>query len=362
MHSVCEIPHALLKALHSVKVNNVQKTDLEDHLDILAAYECWDPFFTLMQTKMERFGKTLEDFILVFKVQLNFLEDDKLAAVTCAQMVQDLSLDYSTLRTALLDDLDQEEEFGIEAEILHAILPLLKSKTDKIACLERQGHIYEKKRYDAELLTERYEELIQLDPSNIKALKYFKAVHNHHRDYRLVVEILERLYFASSHPADKSRIAMEWAATYLYQLNEPREALDIVKKISHGSHLDSTSLIFEANFMLQKWDDCQSILHELLESIESPKHKAVISFKLGEIQEHLGQPKDAKKSYLSGLAADPSLHELRENLIGVELKEGNWHGVLSALTEFEDVLSSRHLKMEINKLRRTIIEGLQDVG
>ena len=335
---------------------------VDHHLDILESYECWTGFNLLIKEKIKREGPRVSDYRRLFRVQMDYLEDVALAADTCVELLKKMTLTYDQLGNEILDLVRKKEDFHAEAIVLDKTLSFFPEKRDKINCLERLCFIYEKKKYDTELLSQSFERLIDLDPRNIKALKYFKAVHFHHREYESVIDTLKALYEATSHPADKSRIAMEWASTHLYQMNQPEKAVKVIEKISHGSRLDTSTLSFEAHYQLRKWQKCYDILKECIENVSTKRHKAVLFFKLGEIKELLKDDDSAKEHFESALKEDPEFLEPIENLLDICVKYGDWQGAFDRVKQLEEAVTQLGLKEDLKRLGEKISQGFLHAG
>src|SRR5690606_33746452 len=119
-------------------------------------------------------------------------------------------------------------------------------KEDQILCLERLCLLLEKKIFNESQLTSTYEKLLEIDPLNLKALRYFKLILVQDNEWADVASILQKLLKAVRHPEEVFRVAQELATVYLYHLDKPNEAIETIQKYCHKSPLDSSTILFDA--------------------------------------------------------------------------------------------------------------------
>lgn len=351
----------ILESLDSKEPLDVDRAP--DQLKILELYECWEPFFSLLdQLKESRRTKELRDYLWMFRVQLDYREDVGMASSLAVKMVKELGLGYADFKTRVLDWYGLVDDFESEGKILHSILNCFKGKEDRTECLERLCLIHEKKKYDEELLHECFQELIAVDPQNIKALKFFKNLHIQQREFESVVGFLEKIHAATKHPEDKFRVALELATTYLYQVGSPSKAIEVVNQHCSGSHLDTSSLKFEAFYQMEQWQNCSDVLEECLRGVLDDKSQSILHFKIGEIQELLKNPSEAKLHYEKALSCDEKFLEPFESLIYLAVEESDWQGTIDWLTMLEERVVSSELKRELTKLREEITYGLDNAS
>ncbi len=121
---------------------------------------------------------------------------------------------------------------------------------------------------------------MQLDPLNIKALRYFKLLFTQNYEWEKVVTMLRNLLTASKHARDVFRVGQELAAVLLYQLDRPQEAIDVVTKYCEGSPLDTSTISYDAYQRLNDWQGCLRILRECVLSVEDKISALTSAFEL----------------------------------------------------------------------------------
>ncbi|MFW7378180.1 MAG: tetratricopeptide repeat protein [Oligoflexus sp.] len=326
----------------------------------LEAFECWEPYFRLIHKKIKIAARrSINDYIRLARVYYRSLENLRKAGDVCFQMVRDLNVPFVLLRDEIIPQILYEEDFKSEASLLEAMLPALDERSDTISCLERLCLIYEKKKYDEQRLNNCYEKLVSLDPQNLKALRYFKVVYTQNQDWGRVVRVLRDLYENSRHVNDRYRIAQELATVYLYQLDEPRAAIEVIETLCKNSSLDTTTIHYEAFYRLEDWQGCMRVLELYLEKLEAPFDKAIILYKIGELETMLGRVSHAKERYQQSLRFAPHLLEALENLIEIFVEQRDWAGVLNSLEHLKNVVHKEQLKERVDEAIGRLKDGLR---
>lgn len=334
--------------------------DVDRLLLTLEAYECWEPYFRLIYSKIKQPSRrSMSDYISLARIYYRFLEDLRKAGDTCFHMVRDLNLPFILVRDEVISQILYDEDYKSEAILLEAMLPALDERMDTVACLERLCLIYEKKKYDEQRLNNSYEKLISLDPQNLKALRYFKVIYTQNQEWSRVVRVLRDLYENSRHVNDRYRIAQELATVYLYQLDEPLAAIEVIETLCNNSPLDTTTIHYEAFYRLEDWQGCMRVLESYLAKLGTPFDKAIILYKIGELESMLGRTKQAQDRYQRSLKLAPHLLEALENLIEIYIQQGDWGGVLNSLEHLKNVVHKEQLKERVDEAIGRLKDGLR---
>lgn len=329
-------------------------------LDLLESCECWEPFKAIINQRIARLKgmDRLESYARLARIQAHWLDDVFAAAETCALLVNDTGIDYPAFCRDALSRIVEPEDFTTEGAILQAVKESFDEEGDRVLCLERLCLIYEKKKYNEALLHDCYQQLISVDPGNMKALKFFKMFHIQNHDFEKVIDVLESMFRADPHPDTRFRIAQEMATIYLYQLDQPEKALETLDRHCENSPLDSTTIRFEACYRLRDWEGSLGVLREFLLSIDSDEQRSIIYFKVGELEEQCGEKTRAEESYLKSHRLNPAFLEPLENLIEMGLTEGDWSKVDRHLEVLKNSPGAGELADQIEETRNRIRSGL----
>lgn len=299
--------------------------EIWNHLEVLESYECWVPYLRRCQKLRERYPA--EAFLLLQKecrAYLVFLEDVGSATQACKAAIEELKLDYSTFFNRFLEPVLLPNSYGIETKILTELISVFRDSNDLVLCQERLCLIYEKKKFDADLLWQAYQKLLQLDPFNVKALKYFKSIAFQERDFPAVADILRKLLQGSSHPADQDRLGMELASTLLYQLSDPEGAVSVIKQLPNQGYLDIRPIKYDACFKLHDWGSCLDILHEQLKGESEAKAKAVLYYRIGQVCREKQVLKESAEAFEKSIELDEGLLLAYEARIEIASELEEW--------------------------------------
>lgn len=338
----------------------ISDSHLDAILEKLQDFECWSLYFRLLEAQIDNPKKRqLHHYVRTAQAYAIYLEDIQKAAKICVKLLKDLKLSYAQFRESALHAIVSEQEFDQEAIILQASLPRLRSKEDSVACLERLCLIYEKKKFDENLLNKSYEKLIEMDPNNLKALRYFKVVYTQNNQWERVVQVLQSLFQNARHVNDRYRSAQELAAVYLYQLDQAHNAIETIEKYCAESPLNTFTIHYEAYYRLQNWDGCLRVLRNHLKRFDGPLNKAIILLKIGELQEQLNRHDEAESSFLECIELAPRMLEPLENLIEMSIEAQKWDKVLGYMSKLGELLDDPYLKDKVREGRGRLLEAIE---
>ncbi len=339
------------------------ESQLENAFDRLQAFECWTSYFHLLEEQIDNpKRRKLEYYVRTARAYSVHLEDIQKAAKVCLKMMKDLRLSYQEFREKALYAIVDEQDFGEESVILQSIYPKLKSKEDNIACMERLCLIYEKKKYDEANLNKSYERLIELDQYNQKALRYFKIVYTQNNQWEKVSQVLMNLFASAKHVNDRYRSAQELAAVYLYQLDAPGNAVDVLEKHCADSPLSTFAIHYEAYYRMQNWEGCLRVLQTQVKKVSGDLNKANLTLRIGETFERLRRPDDAIMSYKRVLELAPNMLEPLEKLADIYIRQENWNSVLETLTALDECLDDPFLKEKVREGIERLQGAMNDVA
>lgn len=328
----------------------VGDTHLDPILDKLQDFECWTTYFQLLESQIDNPKKRqIHHYVRTARAYAIHLEDIQKAAKVCVKLMKDIRLGYAEFREKVLQSVIGENEFEQEAVILQAVYPKFRVKEDLIACMERLCLIYEKKKFDEGNLNKSYERLIELDPMNQKALRYFKIVYTQNNQWDKVLQVLQSLFASAKHINDRYRSAQELAAVHLYQMDQPQNAVDIIERYCADSPLNTFAIHYDAYYRLQNWDGCLRVLRAHLKKIEGGLNKAITHLKMGELLERMKRYKEAEENYYKALEYSPRMLEPYERLMDLYLDFKQWDNVLDCLNRLQEAVDDSYLKEKIQE-------------
>lgn len=330
-------------------------------LDVLEAYECWDPWVTAVKAHSKLHPESfVEDYCRLARVQIQYYEDVLAASDCCRMLVESSGMSFDVFRSSVLDRVIDHDDFSAEGIILQSVWERFSNISDRVACLERVCFIYEKKHHNESLLNQFYERLIKIHPENAKALRYFRTLHTQLQDWPAVVSILKRLLASAKHPQEVFRYAQELAAIYLYQLDDATSALHYIEEHCANSTLDTSTIHYEAYHRLGKYDGCLKVLRACLVNIDDDSTRSVIHYRIASLFEQQGQYQLAFENYEKTLRLQDRFLEAIEGLISTSIKLKNWTHVKEWLTVLSSAVTSPSLANQVNAGLHRLDEGIRD--
>lgn len=327
-------------------------------LETFERYECWGPYFRLIKRQLDNVStRNLGDYVRLVRVQNLYLEDVFAAAETCANMVAALSVSYQRFSEQILPQVIEFEDFAAEATLLGAICDKLPTPMDHVACLERLCMLYEKKTHNEAQLGRTYERLLQADPQNVKALRYFKLVFTQNNEWEEVVGILKTLLECVTHPQELFRVAQELAAIYLYQLDMAQEAIVVLESYCEGSPLDTSTILFDAYQRLADWKGCLKVLRECLLNADDDHNRATLHFKIANLLDQTRDQDGAAENYVKAATLWPHFLDAIEGVINIAIAKKDWPTLQTWLDTLSQRVHDEKLASQLRQASRRLADG-----
>ncbi len=318
-------------------------------MSILKDYECWEPLKDFV--KGSKYVDREVEFharVEVAGTQLQFVVDVESAIETLKAIIIDFGLSFKDYESKVSHYVLSMDQPKLEAHVYEGINSSFALKSCQIKCIERLCFLYEKKIYSNNSLYPTYEQLIKLDPKNIKALRFFKMVSAQEGDWNKVTEILENLINESKDPGHRYRDSQELAAVFLYQLSKPKKSLKIVSKYCLDSPLDTSAIEFDAYNCLSDYQGCIRVLNKFMSSVSDKKVLSVLHLRKGDIYEQMSDLKNAILSFEKSYEMDTSFLEPIERMARICTKNKDWKFLLGLLEKIPQHLSNNNLISQVN--------------
>ncbi len=329
------------------------------YLDKLQEYECWQPLFRFLDASDRSNNKDLRltDLVRTAKIQNLYLEDPEASAQTVLRIIKDLNLNFSELCIKVLPHIMDSEDFFVEASVLKHLINKFPDKESNIQSLERLCFLFEKKTYNDDLLHPNYQKLLDIDPYNLKALRYFKLLYTQNGQWYDLLNVLRSLMECDSHPHQVFRYAHELAAVLLYHLNRADEAVEVLERFCLESPLDTSSIHFDACYACGDFQGCLRVLKRSIAKLPE-EDTGVLYMKMGDIYDRINDSVQAKKAYQKAVQLEPKLVEVSERLLKISIQNKEWDEVLVLLDGLHQKLKSKDLKEQVMMARKRLEEGV----
>ena len=273
-------------------------------------------------------SSSLSDYVKLAKVSARYLENVSTAAAICSKLIKNLRVSFTSFKQEILLQIIEHDDFRAETLILQTVVDVFAELPDRIACLERLAMLFEKKTHNETLLHQVNEKLLSIDPKNLKALKYFKLIFSQNNEWQEVIRILRIMMESASHPTELFRVAQELAGVYLYQLDMPHEAIELLERYCTESPLDTSTILYDAYERLTNWEGCIRVLRDSLISLDNDLDRSILHYKIASLHEYLGDYEAAKDNFQKAAKLWPTFLEPIEGLINLNLHKQRWEDVL----------------------------------
>ena len=354
-HSVDEL-ELLVGLGHSIPhFHRMTAAEQDVLLKQLETYECHAQVVKLLEWRIDRSSQSdphlFADFLWLMRVQYLGLERFDDCVESACKCIAKLKLSFSMVRIHMAEDILGPENFQEQAPFYKRTLGSIPDPTQKVLLLERLALIYEKKLFLENEVEPIFRQLIELDKYNIKALRFFKLWYMQAMRWKDVAEHLEFLIEASSNLHERRRAAHELAQLYLYNLNQPREAREILLQYCADTMREVRQTFIESLERLELYDELLASLYEAEMTSRDASEIANIKLKAGLVCIKAGRPEDAIVFLRESIVHNDQLLHSYEALISALIEAGRSPeilGVVESLSKVVCLESSRKVLSEFS--------------
>lgn len=353
----------MLEAL--ARISSGQRLSSRDEqivLEELESNECWQPLFRYLDRAIAAGGQNLlSHYCRLIRLRLNYFNDVPASQALTADLIRRCQIDFSTLNDVLLNDHaipDMEAEH--EAALLDAASEAFSSTSERVRALERLAAVYEKRLFNEDRLQQVFERLIQVDPDNIKALRYFKLAFSQTHDWEQVARVLKRLIDVVQTRQEKFRLAHDLAYNLVYHLDKPRDAILVLDRHCRESPLDVSQIEYDAAHRMGDADRCIQVLQSALRSVRDDAGKAIIQFRMADLFRKSGKISESEKILHESLATWQVFLDPFEPLIQMQIASNRWDQVATTLQALSLRVQDKELADQIQQAILRIEAGLAE--
>jgi tetratricopeptide (TPR) repeat protein len=324
-----------------VKQFAVSDSALQDELlSNLEAYECHAQVIGLLVWRRKhRTGsreQQIQDGLRILRAHYHGMERfDEFVEFGC-HLVEAQSLSNDEIRILICDGILGEDNWPEQSQFLKKVTDSVTNTADKVLLLERLALIYEKKLFLDTEVEPIYRKVIRLDPHNPKARRYFKLWYMQAMKWNDVAEHLEALVQGARNRHERQRAAHELAQLYLYNLNNPKKAREVLKSFCVDSDLDIRQTLVEALERLELYEELIEQLNAMESQAEAGEELARLKHKLGLVYLKSGKPRDAVDALRECLVHNPHHLLAFESLISALIDAGQGSQIITVLEQLKN--------------------------
>jgi tetratricopeptide (TPR) repeat protein len=307
----------------------------------LESYECYRQVDQLLRWRLSRpernRSQLTADYLWLMKINFLGLESFESFAEVAKLFIRHLDVTFVTIRLHILDEILGPENFKAHAKFLKLVLDDVKDVAQKVLLLERLALIFEKKIFVEHEFEAIYFQILKLDTTNVRARKFFKLSHLHNMEWAEAAEQLKVLVQYAENPQERARYSHELAQLYLYNLNQPAAALELLRPLAVVFPETRYSLI-EALERLDLLDDLLASLASFERSSRDIEESSQFKYRRGNALLKVGRTEDAVKAFRDALQLQPGSLLIHESLIAAIMELGAVHELENELARLRDAV------------------------
>jgi tetratricopeptide (TPR) repeat protein len=208
---------------------------------------------------------------------------------------------------------ERRESWGQLADILGRKADATEDPREKLELLHRSAEIWLSRLQSPDDAVKRYEDILNLDPTDVRALQALRKVYEQRRAYEPLVQVYLREIDILPDPDAKvkrSREVAEWAQKHLHR---PARLIELWNKVLEFDDRDVKALtalssLYERE---ERWQALAEVLQRLIKETEDTRARVQLMKRLGQIwSERLSRDDLAVSLWEEALALDPNNAEV----------------------------------------------------
>jgi len=321
----------------------------------LEAYECYHQVDQLLRWRLSRPERThpqlLQDYVWLMRVLYLGLDSFDAFVEVAKKFISELQVPFATIRLRVLDEILGPENYREHARLMSAVVGEIHEVSQKVLLLERLALVYEKKLFMETEFEAIYHQILKLDKTNEKARKFFKLSHMHNMEWAEAAEQLKVLVQHAENLQERVRYSHELAQLYLYNLNQPGAALELLRPLSIDYPEVRHSLI-EAFERLDLVDELLSALVSFERSSRDSEETSQFKFRRGNVLLKKGRIGEAVAAYRDALHLQPASLLIHESLVSALVE-------LGSVQQLGDELERLRQQVKLDSSRSTLDELIE---
>ncbi|MEZ4408920.1 MAG: tetratricopeptide repeat protein [Polyangiales bacterium] len=222
-------------------------------------------------------------------------------------------------------------KMGRSPELLRVLelqLEVVSTERERIKLLTRIGEMLEEEFVRPDQAIERFEQVVEIDPSNDNALRALERLYRNTSRWQDLVSTLERHLVATAERRDRVPIFLQMGRVFADELRDADHAEDAFLNVlqidgQNTDALDALSRIYESRGDWHRALDVLEQLSSLL--VDDPRRAVELRFRVGRIAEGSLQDEDrAIESYQSALDVDDGYQPALEALRTIHARREDW--------------------------------------
>ncbi|MFO0652556.1 MAG: hypothetical protein U0326_40445 [Polyangiales bacterium] len=226
-------------------------------------------------------------------------------------------------------------------QVLEAQLEVASTERERIKLLSRIGSMLEEQFVKPDLAIERFEAVLEIDPSDGNALRSLERLYRNTARWNELIHTLDRHLGATPERRDRVALFEQMGRVYAEQLRDPDHAEDAFRNVleidpQHVATLEALGRVYEAK---QDWDSAVVTLEQLSDLLGGDRARQVeLRYRIAKVVEtHLQDEYRAMEMYRGSLDLDPNHAKSLEALRLIATRREEWYDVARYLEREQQV-------------------------
>ncbi len=304
---------------------------LEALARVYRAQEAWEQLVEVLRRSVAAAQEPAQ--VVALRLQVGEVLEDRLGAQEAAEAEYNQVLADEPGNLAALRGLERVyARLGQSAALLRVLeqqLEVAETERERIKLLSRIAEMQEEEFVKPDLAIARYEEVLEIDPSNDNALRGLERLYRQTARWNDLINTLERHLVATSERGDRVALYTQMGRVYTESLNDTDHGEDALLNVLQIDEHNVPALEALARLYEQRkdWHRTLDMLEQLSQLLAHDPARAVeLRYRVGRIaEEHLEDEARAAELYQSCLDLNdaylPALTALRQ----LAERQQDWH-------------------------------------
>lgn len=320
----------------------------------LLDFECYAQTIKLLEWRCKRpeqsFEQKFSDYCELMRIYYCGIENFEKFIESAKLCTEQLAPTFAMIRMQIAEDILGPNHFEEHAKLYKAIWPNLNDPVQQVLLLTRLALIKEKKLFREQDVEPIYSAILRIDPHNIRALRFYRMWHGQASEWSQAAGYLTTLIKAYKNPNEKQRAAHELAQIYLYNLNQPERAKQILLAHCAESHLDTRQTLVEALERLDAYEELIECLDDMRAKAEDPSEVVAILLKKGQTLHNLGKYAEAEKNLRACVVIEPDNLLVHEAYVTALISSSKPAALRAALLDMAEHCTQAESRQRLSNL------------
>ena len=360
------IPEAKIAFKKAVELDPSHTEGIKALERLFGAQQNWRELIPILKRKLDMVEDPEETMELLLHMGSLMEErlDDADGAIDKYRKVLEIDESSQKALKGLERLYEKQEKWQDLVDILEMELEIAETDRNRISYLSRIAGILEEQFVKLENAAERWEEVLDIHPSEEDALNALQNIYGKTKNWEALIRTYERHIEAISNRMEKIELLLKTGETYSHELDQSIDAVEAYKRVldidpDHEKALDELARL---SVKLENWSEANDALLRLAEVLDDNEKRVDLYYRLGKLNEkHLLDRANAIEQFRQAIDLNPAHLDSLEALRDIYIEEREWVAAVKILQhEAEHAQSSRQKALRLCEIGNIQEEHLQD--